>query len=219
MSCLLPPLFLVPLEDWFCPQCEHGMLIESLKEKLKVVRRAERSNKNRRAADRISQKTFSIDTENIVEIERRSCRQRKDVSYSDASYDKKFKEVFKEINMTEKKTSAYSSESDTDLSAKGTEGKAKKKQSDKKKRHSDRMGKSRQLKKSKLSGQSKTKRRKLTSLEDESEESGSDYVDADDSGSSDNADEPVDKSEDQPVNEIAFTSSGRQIKNVCYKIT
>jgi hypothetical protein len=82
-----------------------------------------------------------------------------------------------DVLVTEKKTRcAYSSESDTDLSAKGKEGKAKKKQSDKKKRHSDRMDKSRQLKKSKLSGQSKTKRRKLTSLEDDSEESGSDYV-------------------------------------------
>ncbi|OTF81579.1 hypothetical protein BLA29_004494, partial [Euroglyphus maynei] len=30
-SCLRPPLFLIPTGDWFCPPCEHKLLIEKLR--------------------------------------------------------------------------------------------------------------------------------------------------------------------------------------------
>ena len=63
---------------------------------------------------------------------------------------------------------AYSSDSETEIN---TQTKGKKT----KKRSVDRQNKSKRLKKPVLSGQSKAKKRKLTSLEDESEGSGSEY--------------------------------------------
>ena len=36
-GCLRPPLMLVPFSDWFCPPCEHKLLIEKLVQKLDCI--------------------------------------------------------------------------------------------------------------------------------------------------------------------------------------
>ncbi|XP_046396168.1 uncharacterized protein LOC124163357 isoform X2 [Ischnura elegans] len=41
-SCLRPPLFLIPEGDWFCPPCEHAMLLVRLQERLKDFERCEK---------------------------------------------------------------------------------------------------------------------------------------------------------------------------------
>jgi len=37
ISCLLPPLMIIPDSDWFCPPCENAMLIERLETELEVI--------------------------------------------------------------------------------------------------------------------------------------------------------------------------------------
>ncbi|XP_071447499.1 mucin-17 [Hetaerina americana] len=41
-SCLRPPLFLIPEGDWFCPPCEHSMLLVRLQERLNEFDRYEK---------------------------------------------------------------------------------------------------------------------------------------------------------------------------------
>ncbi|XP_053404439.1 remodeling and spacing factor 1-like [Mercenaria mercenaria] len=216
MSCLSPPLSLVPLEDWFCPQCEHNMLIESLREKVKEVKKAKR--RFSRGQDRISVKTFSIDSENILEVERRSCRTKREVSYNEANYDKMIQKAVKEMNKPkEDRSSSDSSDSETESDTKQTSKPDHKQQKKGKatKRQRDGTRKSRRVKKSSSSGKSKAKRRKLTSLEDDSGGSSTEYLESEGSESSD-TEGPAPDQEDMAVGGIYFTSSGRKTKNVSY---
>ncbi|XP_077867542.1 uncharacterized protein LOC100370373 [Saccoglossus kowalevskii] len=108
-ACLRPPLMMIPDGEWFCPSCEHVTLIVKLQEMLELLdgqikRKERRQRKKERQTfiginpaniiqmenERITKIRTKKGKENIIEdiiFERRSGRQRKQISYRFEEFD------------------------------------------------------------------------------------------------------------------------------------
>ncbi|KAL4220625.1 PHD and RING finger domain-containing protein 1 [Mactra antiquata] len=228
MACLLPPLSVVPLEDWYCPICKHNMLIEALKKKLELAKKAR--SKAKRQGRGISPTAFSITSENILETERRSCRNRKEVNYNDEKFDKMVVDAVKEINSTKKRRKSTSSSDGEETSgsksrSEGTKSLRNKKPSKKLKSKEKKasatenidLNKETKTRSTKTSS-TKHKKSRLTGVDSVSDESGSEYIQSNHSSNSDNSDnENSEEGKESEEKKTYLTLSGRATKNVSYK--
>ncbi|XP_052784212.1 remodeling and spacing factor 1-like [Mya arenaria] len=240
MTCLSPPLSLVPLEDWYCPVCEHKKLIEALRAKLIVARkRRNRYNaKTRKHSWEISVESFSISRDNIVGAEGRATR-RKTVNYSERQYDDIVKKAVKDFNNEDaskdrKRKSKEESNSDTDrhTSKDGSSSDTEEEESGQLRQNRDRLVlklkkhvKQNKRKSNEPQGEKKAtrrseskgkKRRKLTGLSDHESSSESDFKCSDGESESDDSGKNDGSENAEQVGEIYYTSSGRRTKNVSY---
>ncbi|KAG9272858.1 remodeling and spacing factor 1 [Astyanax mexicanus] len=116
-ACLRPPLMIIPDGEWFCPPCQHKLLCEKLEEQLLNL---DTALKKRERAERRRERLVyvGISVENIIpnpdaevedkkqekkkdakkskNLERRSTRQRKSISYRFDDFDEAIDEAIEE---------------------------------------------------------------------------------------------------------------------------
>ncbi|XP_051952704.1 remodeling and spacing factor 1-like isoform X2 [Xyrauchen texanus] len=116
-ACLRPPLMIIPDGEWFCPPCQHKLLCERLEEQLQnldsALKKKERAERRRErlvyvgiSVENIIPTPDGIEEEDLTEkkkdakkrknLERRSTRMRKSISYRFDDFDEAIDEAIEE---------------------------------------------------------------------------------------------------------------------------
>ena len=109
MTCLMPPIMVIPEGDWFCPTCEHDKLIDSLTARLKDLDHLLKENERKiKRKERLKYVQISIDNmidQQLNETPEKSKKHKKDKKHKRAR-----EERHREYERRQRRRNRYSSE-------------------------------------------------------------------------------------------------------------